>query len=132
MAINHRNAGIHHIGLRCNDMAITKKFYQDVLGFTLVFDTPAIIAFVAGPAIIAFQKAKAEFQKDVFMPFNIGPDHVALTCETEGELHRVAKELSEAGVDNTGVKLDETLQKLYVAFKDPNRFNGNFIWLNYV
>ena len=126
MAINPKTPGIHHIGLRCTDMAITKKFYQDIVGFTLVLDTPAIIAFVAGPVIIAFQKAKAEFQKDVFMPFNIGLDHVALTCETEDELHRVAKELSDAGVDNTGVKLDETLQKLYVAFKDPDRIQWEF------
>ena len=59
-------------------------------------------------------------------PFNIGLDHVALACETEEELHRVAKELSDAGVENTGVKLDETLQKNYVAFKDPDRIQWEF------
>ena len=62
-----------------------------------------------------------------FTPFNIGLDHVALACETEEELNRVANDLSAAGVENTGVKLDETLQKLYVAFKDPDRINGSFI-----
>ncbi len=60
-------------------------------------------------------------------PFEVGLDHIAMGCESEDELHRFAKGLADAGVENTGVKMDETLQKLYVAFKDPTAFNGNFI-----
>jgi glyoxylase I family protein len=126
MAINPKSTGIHHIALRCTDFNVTKNFYQDVLGFNLALESPQIIAFVTGSVIIAFKKANATFQKDVFTPFNIGLDHIALACESEDELNRVALELSEAGVENTGVKLDETLQKLYVAFKDPDRIQWEF------
>jgi glyoxylase I family protein len=126
MSINPKTTGIHHIGLRCTDMTITKNFYQNVLGFTLALDSPEIIALVAGPVIIAFKKANATTYEDVFNPFNIGLDHVALACETEEELHRLAKALTDARVDNTGVKLDETLQKKYVAFKDPDRIQWEF------
>ena len=126
MPINPKTTGIHHIALRCTDMDVTKNFYQDVMGFTLALDTADIIAFVAGPVIVAFKKADAESKKDVFTPFNIGLDHVALACDTEEELNRVAKELTDAGVENTGVKLDETLQKQYVAFKDPDRIQWEF------
>ena len=56
----------------------------------------------------------------------IGTDHIAITCETDEELHRVAKGLSDSGVENTGVKLDPTLQKMYVAFKDPDRIQWEF------
>ncbi len=42
------------------------------------------------------------------------------------ELERVAAELSAAGVDNTGAKLDETLGKRYVAFKDPDGIAWEF------
>ena len=126
MPISPKTPGIHHIALRCSDMAITKEFYQEKIGFVLALDSPELIAFVAGPVIIAFKKANAEFHKDVFTPFNIGLDHVALACETEEELHRCAKELTAAGIENTGVKLDETLQKLYVAFKDPDRIQWEF------
>lgn len=125
MAINPTTKGVHHIALRCIDMEITKKFYRDVLGFTLALDTPDIIGFLAGNIILAFKKANAR-PGEVFTPFNIGLDHIALACETEEELQRVAKELSEAGIENTGVKLDETLQKLYVAFKDPDRIQWEF------
>ncbi len=126
MSINPKTTGIHHIALRCTDMEVTKKFYRDTLGFTLALDTPDIIGLLAGPVIVAFKKANAETGKDVFTPFNIGLDHIALACESQEELGRVAKELSEAGIENTGVKLDETLQKNYVAFKDPDRIQWEF------
>ena len=126
MSINPKTTGIHHIALRCTDMSITKNFYQDILGFTLALDSPEIIGLVAGPVIIAFKKANAETGKDVFTPFNIGLDHIALACETEEELHRVAQELTDAGIENTGVKTDDTLQKKYVAFKDPDRIQWEF------
>jgi hypothetical protein len=38
----------------------------------------------------------------------------------------VARALAEAGVENTGVKVDETLSKRYVAFKDPDRIAWEF------
>lgn len=126
MAINPKTKGIHHIALRCTDFAATKNFYQNVLGFTLALDTPDIIGLIAGAVIIAFKKANAEAKKDIFTPFNIGLDHIALACESEDELNRVAAELSAAGVENTGVKMDDTLQKLYVAFKDPDRIQWEF------
>jgi uncharacterized glyoxalase superfamily protein PhnB len=50
----------------------------------------------------------------------VGLDHLALACTEEAELERVAVALSAAGVQNTGVKLDPTLNKKYVAFKDPD------------
>ncbi|MEO6638802.1 MAG: VOC family protein [Ginsengibacter sp.] len=126
MAINPTTKGVHHIALRCTDMEATKNFYRDVLGFTLALDTPDIIGFLAGNIILAFKKADAKQGEEVFTPFNIGLDHIALACETDEELQRVAKELSEAGIENTGVKLDETLQKMYVAFKDPDRIQWEF------
>jgi glyoxylase I family protein len=51
----------------------------------------------------------------------VGLDHLALACEDEAEIDRVAKALAEAGVANTRVKVDETLGKKYGAFKDPDR-----------
>ena len=61
-----------------------------------------------------------------FTPFNIGLDHIAMACEDETELHRVADALKAAGVDTTGVKTDPALRKKYVAFKDPDRIAWEF------
>lgn len=125
MPINPKTEGLHHVALRSTDFEKTKNFYRDIFGFQLALDSPDIIAFKAGSLILAFKKAQVRTGEN-FTPFNIGLDHLALACESEEELQRVAKELHEAGVENTGVKLDETLQKNYVAFKDPDRIQWEF------
>ena len=130
MAISPKTPGIHHIGLRCLDMERTKNFYQNIIGLPLVIDMPELMIFAAGSVFVAFKKADPK-QKEgaVFSPFEIGLDHVAIACETEEELHGFAKGLADAGVENTGVKLDEALNKLYVAFKDPDRIQWEFYML---
>ena len=127
MSITPKTPGIHHIALRCSDMNITKNFYQNILGLPLPLDTPDLLGFVAGSVFIVFKKASPVHAEDTeFTPYNIGLDHIAIACESEEELNRVAKGLASASIENTGVKLDETLQKLYVAFKDPDRIQWEF------
>lgn len=127
MAINPLTPGLHHVCLRSMNFDITKKFYQDILGFPLVVDTPELIIFSAAGIFLAFKKANprnAEFSS--FSPFEVGLDHIAIACETEDELNRFTKSLNDAGVDNTGVKMDPALNKLYVAFKDPDKIKWEF------
>ncbi|NND33609.1 MAG: bleomycin resistance protein, partial [Saprospiraceae bacterium] len=59
-------------------------------------------------------------------PFTVGLDHVALGCEEQEELIRVAEALNKHGIQNTGIKRDETLDKEYVAFKDPDQISWEF------
>jgi glyoxylase I family protein len=53
-------------------------------------------------------------------------DHVALGCENLSDLEMIKKSLDEANVENTGIKLDETLNKEYIAFKDPDRISWEY------
>ena len=118
---------IHHICLRSTDFDSTKNFYRNILGFPLAIDTPALIIFIAGSVFLAFKKAEPRNNDyATFSPFEVGLDHIAITCETEEELHQFTKKLDDAGVENTGVKLDDVLQKLYVAFKDPDKIAWEF------
>ena len=118
---------IHHIALRSMDFAKTKNFYQDVMGFPLVMDKPDLIIFLARNVFLAFKKAEPRDNNfSTFSPLEVGLDHIAITCEREEELHLFTKKITDAGVENTGVKLDETLQKLYVAFKDPDGIKWEF------
>ena len=123
MPITPKTPGLHHVNLRCSNLADSKKFYQDVIGFPVALENNELFAFAVGGVFIVFKKAEDDAR---FNPFTIGTDHIAMACETEDELNRVAQGLSDAGVENTGVKLDETLQKLYVAFKDPDRIQWEF------
>jgi catechol 2,3-dioxygenase-like lactoylglutathione lyase family enzyme len=118
---------IHHIGLRSMDFDVTKDFYQSKLGWKLVMDKPELIIFLTGSVFIAFKKADPrDKQFTKFSPFEVGLDHIAITCETEEELRQFTKKITDAGVENTGVKLDPALNKLYVAFKDPDRIAWEF------
>ncbi len=123
MAINPKTPGIHHINLRCKDLDVTKKFYRDIIGFPVALENDQLFAFPVGSVFIVFKKADDNTK---FNPFTIGTDHLAIACESEEELNRVSKGLSDAKVENTGVKLDPTLQKQYVAFKDPDRIQWEF------
>jgi len=118
---------IHHIGLRSMDFNVTKSFYGNTLGWKLVIDKPDLLIYLTGSVFIAFKKADPrDKQYSIFSPFEVGLDHIAITCETGEELHRFTKKITDAGVENTGVKLDAALNKLYVAFKDPDRIAWEF------
>src|SRR5688572_1285960 len=118
---------IHHICLRSLDFDVTKRFYRDTIGWKLVIDTPELIIFMASSVFIAFKRADPrDKQYSNFSPFEVGLDHIAIACETEQELHQFTKKITDAGVDNTGIKLDPALNKLYVAFKDPDRIAWEF------
>ena len=122
MSINIKTTGAHHIALRCTDLARSKRFYVETLGFSIIKETPELFLVKVGETAIGVRAPDAETPRgDVFNPYRVGLDHVALSCEDESELERVASALSEAGVENTGVKVDATLGKRYVAFKDPDR-----------
>lgn len=127
MPINPSVPGVHHICLRSTDFDVTKQFYTDIIGWPLVVNTPDLIIFSTGSVFIAFKQAEPRNEQYfTFSPFEVGLDHIALTCESEEELGRYAKGLADAKVDNTGVKLDTALNKMYVAFKDPDRIQWEF------
>lgn len=124
MNINIKTTGIHHVALRSSDMERSKRFYTETLGFELALETPELFLFLAGGAAFGVRAPNEQTPDgDKFNPFRVGLDHIALACDDEAELERVAKALTEAGVENTGVKTDATLGKPYVAFKDPDRIS---------
>ena len=119
--IGIRTTGVHHIAIRCTDLARARSFYHEQLGFPILIDTPELFIFAAGSSPIAVRAPGATTRAgDAFDPFRVGLDHIALGCDDPRELRRVAERLAAAGIWNTGIKLDETLGKDYVAFKDPD------------
>lgn len=121
MSIEIRTPGVHHVALRTADYQRAKQFYTETLGFPLLLEGDGLFIFAAGSTAIGVRApAEGTPAGDRFDPFRVGLDHVALACEEETEIERVALALSEAGIWNTGAKTDETLGKLYVAFRDPD------------
>ena len=122
--INIKTPGIHHVSLRVTDFERAKQFYIDTLGFTVALEQPNLFIFFAGSSAISIRGPETQTPDgDGFNPFRVGLDHLALVCEKESELQRVTAALEKAGIENTGIKVDETLGKQYVAFKDPDRIS---------
>lgn len=122
MGISLQTSGVHHITLRCTDLQRSRRFYVETLGFPIALEAPNLVVTLAGATAVVLRGPDVQTAPDdVFNPFRVGLDHVALACTDQTELERVATALSTAGVDNTGVKIDPTLGKKYVAFKDPDR-----------
>ncbi|MGI4871634.1 MAG: VOC family protein [Janthinobacterium lividum] len=127
MAIQPKTKGLAHVALRTTSFARAKAFYHDLLGFPVAIETPEVLGFLVGSMFIGFKQAAPTHPAgDVFTPFNVGLDHIAIACEDEAELHRVAEALQAAGVENTGIKTDTLVPKQYVAFKDPDRIAWEF------
>jgi len=121
MTIQMKTAGVHHVAIRSRDLERARGFYAGTLGFPVVLEAANLFIFVAGQTPIAVRGPEtATAAGDVFDPFRVGLDHIALACADEGELERVGAALAHAEVRNTGVKLDSTLNRRYVAFKDPD------------
>jgi glyoxylase I family protein len=121
MTVQTRTRGVHHVALRCTDLPRSRAFYTDVLGFPVAMETDGLCLFLAGETAIALRAGdQATPEGDRFDPFRVGLDHVALSCDDEEELDRLAGALDEADVWNTGVKTDDVLGKRYIAFKDPD------------
>ena len=119
--INVKTTGVHHVTLRSTDLARSRVFYAERLGFPVVLDTQELFIFLAGSTAIGVRApAEQTPASDSFDPFRVGLDHIALACGDKTELRRVAAALTVAGVEHTGVKMDPTLQKEYLAFKDPD------------
>lgn len=125
--IRVQTPGIHHVALRVRSFERARRFYVDLLGFELLMEVPGLILFRAGGSVFGVRGPSEQSPaEDTFNPHRMGLDHIALACTDEAELERVAQALADAGVESTGVKMDETLGKRYVAFKDPDRIAWEF------
>lgn len=122
-----QTTGVHHVALRSTDLARAKVFYIERLGFPLLLEAPNLLIFGAGTSAIAIDGPAANTPSDDhFNPARVGLDHLALGCADARELRRVASALTAAGIQNTGVKTDPTLNKEYVGFKDPDGIAWEF------
>lgn len=127
MAINIKTPGFDHVTLRITDLERSKHFYSELLGFSVVLEQQGLVILqVGGSALVLRGPEAGMVAGDTFNPLRVGLDHVALACDDETELERVATALAAASIDNTGVKLDKTLNKKYLAFKDPDRIAWEF------
>lgn len=119
--------GIHHLAIRVTDFERSKHFYIDTLGFKKIMEQPGLCLFLAGSTPIGIRGPENKTPDgDQFDPYRVGLDHLAIGCESKEDLKAVAEALIQNGIENTGIKHDSTLNKDYIAFKDPDRISWEY------
>jgi glyoxylase I family protein len=82
------------VSLRVTDIDRARTYYIETLGFPMLTDSPTLFLFAAGSTAFGVRAADDSTPAgDVFDPHRVGLDHVALACESEDELQRVADAL---------------------------------------
>jgi glyoxylase I family protein len=115
------STGLTHLGLRVTDLARTRQFYVDILGFQPIAELPGLLLCNAYGSVIAFRGDEPQTDKrDRFDPYRVGLDHVALGVPDLNALEDMKRELDVAGVRNNGIEQDETTHASYISFYDPD------------
>lgn len=111
--------GIHHLALRVSDVARSREFYVGILGFDVLLEGEGFcIVNTKGTPLGLLGPSRPA--SDLFEPFRVGLDHLALTVSSLEELNRVKQRLDAANVKNNGVEADPALNGTYVSFYDPD------------
>ncbi len=123
--------GLSHIILTVSDLARSRKFYGDLLGFQIQdinFEGGSMFFFVVGGVGIWVLTHKQTPPGDRFSEFRLGLDHLAFKAPDEAALKALADKLIAAGVDTKGVETFFSGNK-YVAFRDPDNIQLEY-WLD--
>lgn len=118
--------GLNHIIMTISDVARSRSFYGDLLGFELR-DVADGFCFTVGGVTIFLFPSRHPLPNDRFDEFRIGLDHLAFAAPSIEELHALAGRLMAAGVETKGVETYFT-GNLYVAFRDPDHIQLEY-WL---
>ena len=118
--------GLNHVILTISDVARSRLFYGDLLGFDLQDIADGFYFISGGVAFFLFPSSHA-IPDDRFNEFRIGLDHLAFTAPGAEALQALADKLIAAGVETQGVETYHTGNK-YVAFRDPDNIQLEY-WL---
>jgi glyoxylase I family protein len=114
---------IHHIAIICSDYERSKKFYTEILGFSVLSEhyradrdsykldlavgdkyQIELFSFPDAPARLSYPEAR-------------GLRHLAFAVSNVEE---AITELSKKGVETEGIRVDELTGKRFTFFKDPD------------
>jgi glyoxylase I family protein len=126
--------GLHHVRITVTDLARSRAFYQDVLGFTVAVESPGDpsdpavrsdpaqfyggVVFQA-PGVLFGLRPVAE-PTDRFDSTRVGLDHISFAVGSVDELDVAADRLTEAGVEHGEVTRLDGVGIAILSFNDPD------------
>jgi glyoxylase I family protein len=114
---------LHHIAIICSDYERSKKFYTEILGFTIIREvyraerqSYKLDLSLNGQYIVelfSFPDPPARVSR----PEATGLRHIAFGVE---DVEKAKKELEAKGVVLESIRIDEFTQKKFTFFSDPD------------
>lgn len=91
--------GIHHVAFTVSDVARSRAFYCDLLGFQEVAPLPTGILVGNGQVVLGLRTAPEQsIPDDRFDPNRIGLDHLSFSVESREELEEAARLFRDQGI----------------------------------
>jgi glyoxylase I family protein len=126
MSIALTTGSVHHVSLTVADVARTREFYTDVLGFQVILEIGPAVLLGNGSTVVGIHPAPdpaRAVSNDRFDENRIGLDHLAFAVASRDELERAIAIFDERGVPHGAIEdLGPPLGlNLYVLFfRDPD------------
>jgi len=115
--------GVHHIAIICSDYAVSKAFYTEVLGLTILQeiyrearDSYKLDLALQGEYIIELFSFPNPADRPSY-PEARGLRHLAFKVE---DIKKQVEELNKAGIKTEPIRIDETSNKKFTFFTDPD------------
>jgi glyoxylase I family protein len=126
--------GLHHVRITVTDVARSRAFYEDVLGFTVAAESPGDSADpqvradptqLYGGAVLQSNGVMLGLRpvaeaSDRFDSTRVGLDHLSFAVSSVAELEAAATRLGDAGVEHGEVAELAGFGIAILSFSDPD------------
>ncbi len=120
-------SGLNHIALRVTNIARSKTFYTQTLGFEVVMEVPTLLLLNGYGILLGMRGDEAQtLQGDRFDPYRVGLDHLALAAPDRAALDSLKGALDAAGVSHNAIEEDALTHAPYISFYDPDGIAWEF------
>ncbi len=114
---------IGHVALSVRDIAVSRPWYQSLIGAEPILDEPTDdgfhhTVFLIGNTLIALHEHPATDSDDTFSEFRVGLDHIGFGCAD-----RAALTEWEGRLDDLGIAHSDIVDANYgsgLSFRDPD------------
>ncbi|MGJ0121089.1 VOC family protein [Williamsia sp. MIQD14] len=123
----------HHVRLTVRDIAVSRKFYDDVFGFDVAFEVPEgadeqtreQLAFLYGGVIYQFGGGLLGLRPvapgdDSFTEDRSGLDHVSFSVASLADLNDASAHLDSLGIEHEPIKDLGDAGIAILEFRDPD------------
>ena len=110
---------IHHLDLTVTDVARSRAFYMQVLGFQLMKEMPPAVVLRKGDVVLGLVPAQAD-AGDRFVEHRVGLDHLSFQVGSRDDLEQAARAFDQHGVPHGEIEDTSELKFLVLAFRDPD------------